>query len=220
MKTIAKATPAGRRITALSLLTLLLATGTSVFAKKHDAKTPQQSATVIAHLPLPGSPVSQTFLEQQGSKQYLYIQQTSKQDFMVVDVTRPERPNVVKAVDAGNKASGEKLRMVGSGLALAETPDSSAAGGTRHELAPAKTPAAVSGDHPTESVRVLDLSDPANPRTLQTFVGVTSILADDARNLIYITNVEGLWILRHKQPKPAMAKCDSESVFSPIADCQ
>jgi hypothetical protein len=219
MKRIAKATPAGRRITAMALLTFVLATGTSVFAKKHDAKTPEQSATVIAHLPLPGSPVSQTFLQQQGNKQYLYIQQTSKQDFMVVDVTQPEHPDVVKAAGSADKGSGEKLRMVGSGLALAETPDSSAAGGTRHELAPAKA-APAAGDHPAESVRVLDLSDPANPRTLQTFDGVSSILADDARNLIYITNGDGLWILRHKQPKPATPKCDSESVFSPIADCQ
>jgi len=209
-----KATLAGRCIAALSLLALFLATGTSAFAKKHDAKPAEQSATVIAHLP-----VSQTFLQQQSGKQYLYIQQTSKQDFMVVDVTQPESPNVVKEVAAGNKASGEKLRMVGSGLALAETPDSSAAGGTRHELAPAKAPTA-GGDHPAESVRVLDLSDPANPRTLQTFDGVTSILADDARDLIYITNVDGLWILRHKQPKAPTPKCDSESVFSPIADCQ
>jgi hypothetical protein len=71
-----------------------------------------------------------------------------------------------------------------------------------------------------ESVRVLDISDPANPRTLQTFEGVTSILAEDSRSLIYIANGEGLWILRHMQARPPLPKCDSESVFSPIADCQ
>ncbi len=52
---------------------------------------------------------------------------------------------------------------------------------------------------PTAFVGLLDLSDPANPHRLYGFTGVTSILADDARNLIYITNNEGLWILRQRQ---------------------
>jgi hypothetical protein len=69
-------------------------------------------------------------------------------------------------------------------------------------------------------VRVLDMSDPANPRTLQTFDGVTSVLADDSRSLIYIANGDGLWVLRHRQVRPPLPQCDSESVFSPIADCQ
>jgi len=64
------------------------------------------------------------------------------------------------------------------------------------------------------------MSDPANPKTLQTFEGVTSVLADDSRDLIYIANSEGVWILRHVQARPPRPRCDSESVFSPIADCQ
>jgi len=76
----------------------------------------------------------------------------------------------------------------------------------------------------TESIRVLDLSDPRNPRTLQTFDGVTKVLAEDTRNLIYITNGEGLWVLRHnpaqESKKRSLPPCDSESVFSPIVDCQ
>jgi hypothetical protein len=74
----------------------------------------------------------------------------------------------------------------------------------------------------------LDLSDPKNPKTLQTFDGVTKVLAEDDRNLIYITNGEGLWILRHnsnnqnnqESRKRSLPPCDSESVFSPIVDCQ
>jgi hypothetical protein len=92
-------------------------------------------------------------------------------------------------------------------------------GGLRHELSPAKPQGAATSNR-TESVRVLDLSDAANPKTLQTFQGVTSVLADDGRRLIYIANSEGLWILRHKQQRPPKPSCDSESVFSPIADCQ
>jgi hypothetical protein len=116
------------------------------------------------------------------------------------------------------KADGEKLDIVGPGLALAETPESSATGSARHALVPARAQAAGTVQT-TESVRVLDLSDPKNPKTLQTFAGVTSILADDGRKLIYIANGEGLWILKHID-KRSIPRCDSESVFSEIADCQ
>jgi hypothetical protein len=62
---------------------------------------------------------------------------------------------------------------------------------------------------PPQSLRLLDLSDPANPRTLQTFEGVSSLLLDDGRNLIYITNGDGLWILSHNVPPPHPI-CDAE----------
>jgi hypothetical protein len=65
-------------------------------------------------------------------------------------------------------------------------------------------------------VRLLDLSDPSNPRTLQTFDGVTSILSDDRRDLIYITNSDGLWILHHRRDL-ARQICDSEAAFSEMA---
>lgn len=205
---------------------LLLSTLISINAvASARTESPTQKASVIAHLPLPGTPVSQLVLREQGSKEYLYIQQTAKEGFTVIDVTRPERPSVVRDVTLPSKGGNEKLEMLGSGLALAETPDSSSAGSTQHELSPAKPAAGSGAPAPrTESIRVLDLSDPKNPRTLQTFDGVTKVVADDVRNLIYITNGEGLWILRHnpnvESKKRSLPPCDSESVFSPMVDCQ
>jgi hypothetical protein len=218
----------GNRVLALLVLSTLIAANA---VAKTKSELPTQKASVIAHLSLPGNPVSQVLLRQQGSKQYLYIQQTGKEGFTIVDVTQPEHPTVVKNVTLADKSGDEKLEMVGNGLALAETPDSSSASGALHELAPAKSEAAsdaATPKPPTESIRVLDLSDPKNPRTLQTFNGVTQVLAEDDRNLIYITNGEGLWILRHnpnnqnnqETRKRSLPPCDSESVFSPIVDCQ
>ncbi len=208
----------------LALLVLSTLVATNALAKT-KVEPPTQKASVIAHLPLPGTAVSQLLLRQQSSKEYLYIQQTAKEGFTVVDVTQPEHPNVVTNVTLPGKGSDEKLEMLGGGVALAETPDSSAAGGTQHQLSLEK-PQAGGGTTVarTESVRVLDLSDPKNPRTLQTFDGVTKVLADDIHNLIYITNSEGLWILRHnpnqESKKRSLPPCDSESVFSPMVDCQ
>jgi hypothetical protein len=218
MKLICNAIATNRA--ALAVLSFCLAGAPVALAKEKAAKPEEQSAVVIKHLSLSGPAVNKMFLQEEGNKQYLYIQQASREGFTVVDVTRPDRAKVVNHIALPTQTAGGKMQMVGSGLALEETPDSSAAGSVRHELSPAKPQDAATGNRPTESVRVLDLSDPANPKTLQTFEGVTSVLADDGRRLIYIANSEGLWILRHKQQRPPKPACDSESVFSPIADCQ
>jgi hypothetical protein len=204
----------------LALLTILAAMVCSAPAKEKPFQgNTWQTARVIAHLALTGGPVSEMFLETQNRRQYLFVRQPSKEDCTVIDVSKPERPGIVDNVTLPNLGKGEKVRMVGSGLALDETPESAGTGGVRHELVPARTQPAANGVRPTESVRLLDLSDPKNPKTLQRFEGVTSVLAEDGRSLIYIANHEGLWILRHRQYQ-RMPMCDSESVFSPIADCQ
>jgi hypothetical protein len=196
-------------------LLLLLATVAPSASAKHKPEKPADSVTVVAHLPLPGAPVSQLFMQEHGGKQYLYIEEASEEDFTIVDVTKPFRPNVVNRVNLPNKASGEQLQMVGAGLAIAEAPDAGT-DGAGNALAPAKGEGMVGGGtggntgrSPTQFVRLLDLSDPANPQTLQTFDAVTSILLDDGRNLIYMTNGEGLWILSHNVP-PSHPLCDSE----------
>jgi hypothetical protein len=105
----------------LALLLLFVAIAPSAIAK-HKPETSADSVTVVAHLPLPRGSVSQIFLQGHGSKQYLYIQQASEENFTIVDVTKPNRPNVVNRVKLSNKASGETLQMVGVGLAIAEAP--------------------------------------------------------------------------------------------------
>jgi hypothetical protein len=196
----------------LALLLLFVAIAPSAIAK-HKPETSADSVTVVAHLPLPRGSVSQIFLQGHGSKQYLYIQQASEENFTIVDVTKPNRPNVVNRVKLSNKASGETLQMVGVGLAIAQAPGAAGTESARNNLTPAKgegTLGGGTGGDQAQFVRLLDLNDPANPRTLQTFDTVSSILLDDGQNLIYITNSEGLWILRHNVP-PLHPLCDSET---------
>ena len=189
MKFIHKAI-AGKHIgNALVLLAFFAATVPGANAKHRADKPAAQPALVIAHLPLEGAPANQLYLYENGGKEYLYIGANSKEGLMVVDVTNPDQPNVIKLLAWPKGGSVGKLQMVGDRLALAETPDNATAETTSR----------------TGTLTVLDLSDPTNPRTIQSFSGVTSTLADDARNLIYITNNEGLWILRQrqKQEQPA-----------------
>ncbi len=151
-------------------------------------------------------------LQRENAKQYLYVQQAAKQGFMIVDVTKPEKPSLLKRTAESNQATSGNLEMVSPDVAIAEAPD--------------KTPTTLtSSTHPTETVRVLDLSDPHNPKTLETFNKVTSILPDGGRSLIYLTNNEGLWVLRYNRPsmlEPARKKppCDSNSeIMAMPPDC-
>jgi hypothetical protein len=205
MTFINKATIEGYGRIGLMLLVLLAAIAPCAFAS-NKPKTEDLTATVVAHTPLPSAPGGQMLLLRKGSKQYLYIQQASRQGYMIVEVTKANEPNVLKSTAPSNQATAGNLELVSPDVAIAEAPEGNSA--------PVNNVA-----RPTKSVRVLDLSDPANPRTVQTFDGVTGVLQDSGR--IYLMNEEGLWILEYsRNQKRQVPLCDSESVFSPIVDCQ
>ncbi len=182
-------------------------------AKDDPPKKPTDvPATVIAHLPLPQPTGSQMLLQKENGKNYLYVQQASKQGFMIVDVSRPDRPSLLKRTAESSQATAGNLKMVSPDVAIAEAPEK-------------KSTTLTSSNHPTETVRVLDLADPRNPKTLQEFTGVTSLLPDGGHGLIYLTNNEGLWILRYNRPallEPARKKppCDSNAeIMAMPPDC-
>ena len=196
----------------LLILSLCVTLASSVVAEEKIVKPQDVPATVIAHLPLPQASGSQMLLQRENAKLYLYVQQAAKQGFMVVDVTRPEKPSLLKRTAESNQATSGNLEMVSPDVAIAEAPE--------------KTPGTLaSSNHPTETVRVLDLSDPRNPKTLETFNKVTSILPDGAHSLVYLTNNEGLWVLRYNHPsllEPSRKKppCDSNSeIMAMPPDC-
>jgi hypothetical protein len=200
------------RIRALGFWLLLLSATLATASEQAAPKPTDVPATVIAHLPLPQATGNQMLLQKEDAKQYLYVQQATKQGFMIVDVSKPERPSLLKRTAESNQTTAGNLEMVSPDVAIAEAPE--------------KTPTTLtSSNRPTETVRVLDLSDPRNPKTLETFNKVTSILPDGHHGLIYLTNNEGLWILRYSRPaplQPAKKKppCDSESeIMAMPPDC-
>jgi hypothetical protein len=179
------------------------------FANATDAppkKPTEVPATVIAHLALPLATGSQMFLQRGEGKNYLYVQQASKEGYMVVDVTKAEKPNLLKRTAAPNPATSGNIQMVSPDVAIAKAPE--------------KSPKTISStSNPTDTVRILDLSDPHNPKVLEEFNGVTSMLPDGGHGLIYLTNNQGLWILRYNRPpllEPAKNKkpCDSYSAIA------
>jgi hypothetical protein len=199
---------------ALAFSFLCVSFGLAVASDQSTSKPTDVPATVIAHLSLPQATGPQMLLQRENGKHYLYIQQATKQGFMVVDVSKPDRPNLLRrTVEENRSPTAGNLQMVSPDVAIAEAPE--------------KTPTTLTNsNHPTETVRVLDLSDPRNPKTLETFNKVTSILPDGGHGLIYLTNDEGLWVLRYNHPsrlEPAKTKkpCDSESeIMAMPPDCE
>lgn len=165
-------------------------------------------AKVIAHLPLSGG-IRQMFLQQEGKRQFLYVQQPLQQGVTVIDVTKPERLKVVSQLPL------ENLTTVSFGLAIFETPENSATVGASLATGNAEGP---HGSGVLESVRVLDVSDPAHPRAVQNFDGVSSILQDSAQNLFYVANGDGVWIVSHQQVL-RRHECSSSDAISPMPNC-
>jgi len=177
-----------------------------------NTKPTEVPAKVVAHLPLQDPAGSEMLLQNKGDKHYLYVQKASRQGFTVIDVTKPAAPSLVTRSGPSNDATAGSLEIVSPDVGIAAVPDKNSKGVIR------------SADNPTETVKVLDLSDPAHPKVLQTFTGVTSILQDPGRGLIYLANNDGLWILNHPKPGVAPAKkkrpCGSEDAIASMPpDC-
>src|ERR1700676_4011169 len=165
--------------TGIAVLVFLLSLVALSSAKDEPPKKPTDvPATEIHNLRVPQATGNQMLLQKEEGKQYLYVQQASKQGFMVVDVSKPEKPNLLKRTAQSNQATAGNLEMVTPEVAIAEAPDK-------------KPTTLTSSAHPTETVRVLDLSDPRNPKTLQEFSGVTALLPDGGHGLFYLTNNKG-----------------------------
>jgi hypothetical protein len=168
---------------------------------------PSYQTKIVGHVVLSGKPTRQMFLQQEGRRAYLYVRQASQHSYKVFDVTKPERPKLLNQVSQGN------LTILGSGLAISETPDtadpSRPVGDAGRNQGGSRTP---------ELLRMLDISNPPRPRTVQTFEGVTSIVRDDARSLIYVANGDGVWILSHREVLRRHL-CSSSDEISPMPNC-
>jgi hypothetical protein len=196
----------GRMVPCLIVVVLVLMTeAPMVRANDESPKPTDVPARVIAHLPLPQATGNEMLLQKENGKNYLYLQQAAKQGFMIVDVSKPDKPNLLRRTAEPNPATAGNLQMVSPDVAIVAAPEK-------------KPSTLTSTNHPTQTVRIVDLSDPRNPKTLQKFSGVTGLLPDGAHGLIYLTNNEGLWILRYNRPallEPAKNKppCDSNAAI-------
>ena len=171
---------------AVVFLAIGIAAAPSIFAKPKAKKAVVSNLGVIAHLQLDGGTATRMLLVQKDGKEYLYVGLSSSSGVCIFDVTKPADPRKVEKFAGAAQAAD--FQLVGDTLAVTSR---------------AGEAAAISSNVPPRSVTILNMSDPANPRQIQTFADVTSVVADDARGLIYLSNGEGLWVVQAKQPAKA-----------------
>lgn len=204
----------GHSVALLALLLALAATP-GVGAGTTTSKPVELPGRVLAHLPLPTPAGSQMVLERRGEKRYLFIQQAEKLSYIVVEVTQAEFPSFVnrQAPSNANDSAAGQHETAGPDVDVPEAPD-----------AASKTSIRSSQSVP-DTLKLLDVSDPEHTTTLQTFKNVASMLADGGRGIIYLTNDEGLWVLKHNREQIQQAKkkppCDLKPGHAKITeDCQ
>jgi hypothetical protein len=194
----------------ISLFAFLIALILAVTPSGVAAQSSTEQIKIVGHLDLQGIHVKHIFMQRSGEKCYLYLLRPTKNAFAIVDVTSPEKPVLVDRAALQEPPGGSvDLPETGSVLAIAVEPDQSSA------AAAGSSPVSL----PTESVRLMDLTDPKHPKVLKTFSGVTSINADSGRRLIFIANSDGLWIVSHNHARP-LPMCTSDSAFSALPNCQ
>ncbi len=205
-----------RRRAGLALISFALAVAAvpGLNANTTKNKPSEVPARVIAHIPLSTAPGNEMLLQTRGDKHYLYIQTAAKDGFMVVDVRKPEFPALLDRQVKGNDPTAGSLQVIGADVAVAAVPDKGS-----------KSSTVRSAGSPTETVKILDLSDPAHPKVIQTFKNVTGMVGDAGRGILYVANDEGLWVLKHDRHylTPAREKkpCDSYSAIAAMPpDCQ
>jgi len=179
---------------------------TTGLSAKHKTASADELGGVVAHLPLEGSAVSDMSLQGANGRQYLYLNRTAMEGVTIVEVTNPEKPVIVSHVSWPSRDHAGQFKTVGTRMAIVESQTSEVPGPSAAAPAP-------------ETVNVIDLSDPANPRTIRTFSAVTSVVMNGAQNLAYFTNDQGLWIVRMKRDLP-LASCSSEDSIAAMPSCQ
>lgn len=183
----------------LALLAVLTAWAPSVSAKSKKALPPEpkDEIQVVGHIPLTDGPVRRFFETQHYSSYYLYAEHEGGGNVTLIDVTKTNQPAVLADVAyAPNSGSGSSLSVV-AGTAPLVTSE-----------------AATSTAAPPQTIRIMDFSDPRNPKVAREFTGVTATSRDDRRGLIFIANGEGIWILQqHLAADPEVEKAYANYVL-------
>jgi hypothetical protein len=165
----------------LAALILISSTGLVApwaHAKSKKAKgSPKETGIyVISHLELPDAAVSN--IQASDDLGRYTIELTGAEGVTMVDVNNPERPELVRPAQlpSGLEHSSTRVRAGNTAL-LSATEDPSAKADP-------------------QLITLVSFSDAAQPKTIKQFLGVTAIWIDQTRELVYMTDSSGLWILQ------------------------
>jgi hypothetical protein len=145
---------------------------------KPPPKDPQDEIEVVGHIPLNNGPVRRFLITKHYSGYYLYVEQEGGRNVTLIDVSKITQPVVLAHIAATpDGGSGSLVAVAGTAALISEQT--------------ANAPVAAS-----QTVRIMDFSNPEQPKVTREFMGVTAMSKDDQRGLIFLANAEGIWILR------------------------
>jgi hypothetical protein len=178
------------RIKCYQLSSFLLLAGLAAFAPAVSAKSkkpkappavPKDEIEVVGHIPLTDGFVSRFLATHHYSSYYLYAEHGPGRAVTLIDVTRTGQPAVLADVSYAPSSGSDSLALVAGTAALVTS-----------EPAASATPA------PTQTIKIMDFSDPQNPKVARVFAGVTAMSRDEGRGLIFVANADGIWILHQR----------------------
>jgi hypothetical protein len=181
-------------LAALGAIALPLAAQTNSKKTKAAAKDPRDSIEVVGHIPAANGPVARFLSTQHYSSYYLYAEHEAGRGVTMIDVTKVNKPSVLADMSS-LPAGSDNLAVVAGTAALVSTEPVTAA------------------PYAAQTIRIMDFSDPQNPRVTREFAGVTATSRDDRRGLIFVANPEGIWILQqHLAEDPEVERAYAYSV--------
>jgi hypothetical protein len=171
------------------VLTLTAVSGRVLDAKdkrpKAETAKPQDQIVIEAHITVGGGPIIRFIATRHYDRSYIYAERDAGKSVTLIDVTNLGHPQVLS--DPGGRP------VLGNLLAVAGT-------------------AALEGNGPAEkpptsqTIRLMDYSDPANPKVTREFNSVTAV-EKVGGGIILLANGEGIWILsQHFAEDPAVEK--------------
>ncbi len=165
--------------------------------KTKDAPSPpHDTIEVVSHVALTGASITRFMDTKHYSSDYLYAVHGQDGGITLLDVTDVGKPSILADMPSSSGAGSENLLVVTGTAALVNAQPN------------VSIPAAAS-----QTVKIMDFSDPKNPVVAREFVGVTAVGRNDARGLIFLANAEGVWILRqHFALDPAVEKAYEDYV--------
>jgi hypothetical protein len=158
-------------------LFLLAAAGSQLSAKDKHKQPPRDQISVAAHMPLSDGPIVRFTATRHYDRAYIYAERGSGQPITLLDITDPNKPVVVSELPA---SEGAASLIAVAGTAVIST-----------------SSAATTAVSAAQTIRLMDLSDPAHPRVTQQFENVSAV-EKVSGNLTLLANPEGIWILNQR----------------------